>query len=315
METEKLIFEVPDFALSFRVKLLRDKNPALVAKVLAELPLETVLHHVLFSGRAIYMPTKIVDNESGNMVTRKLGDVYLYQPSAQICITYNSLTPESAPVNKFAEVIEEDLPTLIKLGELVRQQTVESAQRKIIVMKVRNPTSEVRLTHSRTTGNTTPRIGAWRRAVEELDREINRVWLEEPEEIKALRQANTSPPTLFFLNSYLLQDGPNIGSKLLAMAEDTEMTLPLMLRMTRQFFTQPFDHFLFLADLGLPRMKEIGETYLDALSSLESLHDYRELTRPLVILLNRMQKWLHLIYDHGGLKQDEKIEVAKARAV
>lgn len=310
MDSKMLHFDVPEHGVSLRARLLTDRNPALVAKVLAELPLETVLHHVLFSGRAIYMPTRIIDSATGNMVTRRLGDVYLYQPSAQICITYNDKTPESAPVNKFAEIHPDDLPALIRLGELVHDHTVARAQRKVIRLGVRSSSSPVGASSSAVQLGTDLPSNHWRHAVDRINDEVDRVWLTEPQEVLNLIQADTSPATMFFVNSYLLQDGPNIGSKLLTVSTDDDMTLPFIVRLTKAFLTQPFDHFLFLSDLGLPKMKEIGEAYMNALPTLQSLDEYRQLTSPLVILLNRMQKWMHLVYDHGGLNPGEKIQLS-----
>ncbi|MFC5394009.1 hypothetical protein [Bosea vestrisii] len=310
MDAETLRFDVPEYSVSLRARLLTDRNPALVEKVLAELPLETVLHHVLFSGRAIYMPTRIIDSEPGNMVMRRLGDVYLYQPSAQICITYNDKTPESAPVNKFAEIHPDDLPALIRLGELVRDHTVARAQRKVIKIVVRSSISPVRVSSPIVQLGKDLPSDHWRHAVNRINDEVDRVWLNEPQEVLDLIQADTSPATLFFMNSYLLQDGPNIGSKLLTVSTDNDMTLPFIVRLTKAFLTQPFDHFLFISDLGFPKMKEIGEVYMNALPTLQSLDEYRQLTAPLVVLLNRMQKWMHLIYDHGGLNPGEKIQLS-----
>lgn len=311
MNRDTIHFSVPQYDISLRARLLSDRNPDLVNKVLAELPFETVLHHVLFSGRAIYMPTRIIDSGEGNMVTRRLGDVYLYQPSAQICITYNDKTPESAPVNKFAEIEADDLPELIRLGELVRDHTVTRAQRKVIKIAIQSAGQPKAATSpAPTRADAALPIDHWKHAVARINDEVDRVWLNKPQEVVSLIQADPSPATMFFMNSYLLQDGPNIGSKLLTVSADKDMTLPVIVRLTRAFLTQPFDHFLFLSDLGLPRMKEIGEAYMNALPSLQSLDEYRALTAPLVILLNRMQKWMHLIYDHGGLAPGERVQLS-----
>src|SRR5262245_14800436 len=103
-----LLFDAPGLGLSFRAKLLTQDNPDVVEQVLSQLPLKSVLGHVVVSGEAIWMPTRIVHVGRNNMVQRHPGAVYLYAPGQTICLTYGKIT-ESANVNKFAEVFAEDL--------------------------------------------------------------------------------------------------------------------------------------------------------------------------------------------------------------
>lgn len=134
--SEILLFDAPSVGLSFRAKLLVKENPDVVEQVLAQLPLKSVLGHVVISGEAIWMPTRIVHLGRNNMVQRHPGAVYLYAPGQTICLTYGRIT-ESANVNKFAEVLEDDLPTLQELGTLVYDQTVSQPRRNIVEINVR----------------------------------------------------------------------------------------------------------------------------------------------------------------------------------
>jgi hypothetical protein len=138
METneEMLEFLAPDHGISFKAKLLVKENPDVIAQVMKQLPLESVFGHVVISGEAIWIPTRIVHLGKSNMVKRHPGAVYLYAPGQTICITYGSIT-ESALVNKFAEVLEEDLPKLAKLGEIVWGNTVAQPRKQIVNVMVR----------------------------------------------------------------------------------------------------------------------------------------------------------------------------------
>lgn len=134
--SEILEFDAPSVGLSFRARLLAEENPDVVAQVLAQLPLKSVLGHVVVSGEAIWMPTRIVHLGRNNMVQRHPGAVYLYAPGQSICLTYGKIT-ESATVNKFAEVFGEDLPKLHGLGTQVYEQTVAQPRRNIVEINVR----------------------------------------------------------------------------------------------------------------------------------------------------------------------------------
>lgn len=136
---EFLEFDAPGAHLSFRARLLTEENPDVVEQVLAQLPLKSVLGHVVISGEAIWMPTRIVHLGRNNMVPRHPGAVYLYAPGQTICLTYGKIT-ESAKVNKFAEVLEEDLPKLQQLGPIVYEQTVAQARRNVVEINVRRAT-------------------------------------------------------------------------------------------------------------------------------------------------------------------------------
>ncbi len=133
---EFLEFSAPGAGLAFKVELLTQDNPDVVAQVMKQLPLRSVLGHVVVSGEAIWTPTRIVHLGRSNMVQRSPGAVYLYAPGQSICMTYGRIT-ESAKVNKFGQVRESDLDTLRKLGEFVWQNTVALPRRSIVEINVR----------------------------------------------------------------------------------------------------------------------------------------------------------------------------------
>ena len=138
MPTPKILeFDSPDAGLKFRARLLLDENPDVIAQVLAQLPLRSVLGHVVVSGEGIWLPTRIVHLGRNNMIQRTPGSVYLYAPGQSMCLTYGEIT-ESATVNKFGQVLDDDLPTLRRLGEHVYQQTVSQACRSIVKINLRS---------------------------------------------------------------------------------------------------------------------------------------------------------------------------------
>jgi hypothetical protein len=136
MPEDFLTIEAPDLKLSFRATLMSDANPDVVAAVLPQLPLRSVLGHVVVSGETIWTPTRIVHLGQNNMVPRKLGSVYLYAPGQTICMCYGRIT-ESANINQFAQVVESDLPVLQALGAAVWNRTVAQPRREIVNVTIR----------------------------------------------------------------------------------------------------------------------------------------------------------------------------------
>lgn len=135
-EVQNLEFEARELDIKFRVRLLTEDNPAVVAQVLSSLPLDSVLGHVVVSGEAIWLPTRIVHLGGTNMVKRNRGAVYLYAPGQSICLTYGAIT-ESAQVNKFGQVCDEDLDVLRALGQEVWDKTVSQPRKQLVRIGIR----------------------------------------------------------------------------------------------------------------------------------------------------------------------------------
>jgi hypothetical protein len=136
MPQDFLTIEAPDLALSFRAELMGEANPDVVSAVLTQLPLNSVLGHVVVSGETIWAPTRIVHLGRNNMVPRQLGSVYLYAPGQTICMCYGRIT-ESANINQFAQVIEPDLPKLQAIGAAVWNKSVAQPCREIVNVTIR----------------------------------------------------------------------------------------------------------------------------------------------------------------------------------
>lgn len=132
METRKILqFSALDGAFSYRAHLFADENPEMVDRVLQSLPLESSLGHVVISGETIWFPTRIVHLGGTNMVKRTPGSVYFNAPGQSICFTCGSIT-ESAMVNKFGQVFDEDMPILRDLGTVVWNKTIANARKELV---------------------------------------------------------------------------------------------------------------------------------------------------------------------------------------
>ena len=134
---QTLVFEAKQQNISFRVGLMHEENPDVVAKVLETLPFESLAGHVVISGEGFWMPTKIVHLGRNNMVTRTPGSVYFYAPGQTICMTYGAIT-ESALVNKFGQVFEEDMDVFRSLGQTVWEKTVADPVKETVKIGIRS---------------------------------------------------------------------------------------------------------------------------------------------------------------------------------
>lgn len=121
---------LPDAGLGIRLVLLDGENFESCEAVWNALPLESTLGHVVVSGGGIWIPTKIVHIGATRSVQRTVGSAYFNGPMQTLSVTYGDVS-ESAFVNEFARVMEQDLDVLKKIGELVWDQTVEAARKTL----------------------------------------------------------------------------------------------------------------------------------------------------------------------------------------
>ena len=305
MSPPTLLFSVPGTQLSFRANITV-ANP-FVDDLVQQLPLKSVLGHVVISGQTFWFPTRILSLGPRNMIERELGAVYLNAPGLTICVCYGAIT-ESAKVNQFGRVLQEDLSKLQAIGELVYQQTVASEDKAIVGI-------EVSLIGGDENGNRSlvkelaphPPMaeGDWRIVKALIEKEIDLAWLEEPDEFRKVRlgmieggagTGNQSFSVLVHLETFLMMDGAHILFRILQLTRDASMTLSQIKNMTRVFLSTTFDHFAFLADLGLPTLRRVGDAYFRALDTIKSKDEYVELTGSLLVFVVRMRCWLHLIF-------------------
>lgn len=121
-ESNGIQFHVKELSAPIRARWL-DRNEALIQTIKRHMPTTCLFSHVVVSGQTIGAVTRIRYDGPGVMVPRVFGSVFFYQPSQKINLCYGEIT-ESATVNQFAKVIEEDLEPLKELGRIVWRQTV-----------------------------------------------------------------------------------------------------------------------------------------------------------------------------------------------
>ncbi|KAI0381307.1 hypothetical protein F5Y04DRAFT_280840 [Hypomontagnella monticulosa] len=296
----------PSPGLTFRMRLLTEENPEVVKSLLSLVPMESFLLHVVIAGETFYTPVPSFSLDSKNMVPRRKGVVYYNTGSQSICFCYGAVT-ESTTVNQFAEVLEDDLPKLVELGKVVYEQTINRHEPRIVTIKMRSIGDNS--SSSSLNGITPPKSafdGSWRSAKTLIDEECARLRLpEEPDDIKKIRlgavtarAAGEGSPfqTLVFLQGFLSTLGPHVFARLLAVSQYDKMTISLMVRQTREFLIETFNHFEFMGDLGLSKVVELGRIYNEALDKLTAIEEYRQLTDSMRTLIQLYYRWLHLVF-------------------
>ncbi|KAF3481806.1 Cyclophilin-like protein [Arthroderma uncinatum] len=296
-----LEFHVPEVGLTFRVKLVTD-NPDVVEQVLAQLPLKSVLGHVVIAGETFWTPTRILHTGRNNMVERRLGNVYLNAMGQSICLTYGKIT-ESARVNKFGQVFDEDLAILSQVGNLVYAKTIAQPRRQILEVHISSQVAHPG--RSLDPPEITESDAGWRKAKATIEKEIDRVWLQEPEEIQKIRcgviesGAGTGEQyftVLVHLEAFLMVLGGDLIQRLLKISQYDDVQLPTLIRITRELLIGDFDLFEFMTDLGLTNMHQISQMYSEALDTLTTKEEYAQLTGAMVTYVNRMHRWSYFIF-------------------
>jgi hypothetical protein len=147
--------------------------------------------------------------------------------------------------------------------------------------------------------------GDWREAKALIEKEIDRVWLNEPEEIQKIRWGvidsgagtrEQSFTVLVHLEAYLMLVGADVMYRFLKISQYEDIELSMLNRVSREFLTGTFNVFEFMTDLGLTNMHEVGQMYSDALDTLASKDEYVQLTGAMMTYVIRMHRWIHHIF-------------------
>ncbi|RDW66589.1 hypothetical protein BP6252_10224 [Coleophoma cylindrospora] len=308
MQAPKILeFVGPTPGCSFRVEVFNEKNADLLKTLSLLLPLNGFLIHAVIAGETFYVPTPSLALAAKNMMPRRPGSVYYNVTGQSICFCYGLVT-ESTLVNEIGEVLEEDLPRLVQLGKLVYEKTCSVRSPNMVRLAIRRPgeTATAALEIKHVQESALQFDGRWERAKEIMDQEVARLRvLEEPDEIQKIRlcatgsragQEATTLQPMVILYGYLATLGPHSLTRLLAVSKYKEVTLSLMVRMTRQFLVNTFNQFELLADVGLTKMRKIGIIYNTALDSVTTLENYRLLTDSLRSLVQILFRWIHLVF-------------------
>ena len=120
---------------------------------------------------------------------------------------------------------------------------------------------------------------SWQQAKDEIEQTIDRIWMEEPEDITLMRWGVTRSGAgtggqyftcLVLTHTYTLMLGQRLLTALMLMATKPELDAGRMKIITKAAISESFHPTLFLADLGLPQMNVVGETYLEGLEDVKT---------------------------------------------
>jgi hypothetical protein len=147
--------------------------------------------------------------------------------------------------------------------------------------------------------------GDWREAKALIEKEIDRVWFKEPEEIQKIRwgvidsgagSGEQSFSVLVHLEAYLMLVGADVMYRFLKISQYDDMELSTLNRLSREFLTGTFNVFEFMTDLGITNMHQVGQMYSDALDTLTTKEEYVQLTGAMMTYVIRMHRWIHYIF-------------------
>lgn len=320
-EAPALLFSVENTELSFRAKLLEDKNPQLVSLVMASLPIKTFAGHVVVAGETLWMPTQIVSLTHDNMVKREPGQVYFYGAGTQFNICYGEVT-EKNPVNHFAQIYEEDMEKLRSVGKLACEETFTKGVPKVLritVTLINAPVAQ-KAVFKLPGGSLSNDLGAlWDIVKNTIDRATDRNWYDEPDEVRKVRLGLIDSGSgtrkqafsiLVHLKAYLMAYGGDMLYRILKTVHREEMTLPALKTTTKALMVDSFDHFEFAGhDLGMTTLGDLGAQYIAALDTVTTKDQYIQLTGSMLIFINLFHRWIHNVFPwHYGSEHPHRTQ-------
>ena len=145
----------------------------------------------------------------------------------------------------------------------------------------------------------------WQQVVADIEKETQKVWLDEPLEIKRLRlgvaefDAGTDGQifaVVLNLNGETRAFAVRVCFHLLKKVENPDMPLESLKLLAQNFLPNNAGTMHYL---GLKKIKTFSEDVLAVLDQLESKEAFKELIGALYAYANRMMFWIHEITPHG----------------
>jgi hypothetical protein len=187
-----VILSWPALDVAVRCTLLDEVNPRLCASLRRAVPIVSVQTHAVVAGEQIYFPTRLVLDEPDSARTEDLaaqppGRIN-FEPFFQyLSVNYGPVT-ESVPAWPVAQVVEDDIPRLPRVGERIWQNLLHEDHAVLVVLSQGEASAGIpaALTEARAFAPPSPTSTATELTAF-LSSEIDRIWLSEPRDARALR--------------------------------------------------------------------------------------------------------------------------------
>lgn len=144
-----------------------------------------------------------------------------------------------------------------------------------------------------------------RKLKQEIDREIERIWLEEPEEVRKIFAGVIDSgagsygqyfTTLVFMDGEVRALGYLVYTGILRAIDDPDFDLGQIRKLSNMLVPVCAE---FLGYCGLTKVWEFSRRYLDLIDKIESREELRGLVRSLMLYVNRMHGWVHFRFPWG----------------
>ena len=139
----------------------------------------------------------------------------------------------------------------------------------------------------------------------EIEKEIENIWMEEPEEVRRIRQGYIESgagsygqyfSTLVFVDGEIRALGYLCYSTLLRMIDDPQYELYHLRQLARSLLPVCAE---FLGYTGLKKVWEFTKRFLDMLDEIDNKADFKDIVRSLTLYAIRLHGWVHFYFPWG----------------
>lgn len=150
---------------------------------------------------------------------------------------------------------------------------------------------------------------------QEIDAEIKRIWLEEPEEVRKIFAGVIDSgagsygqffTTLVFMDGEVRALGYLVFTGILKAIDDPDFDIVQIRKLSKVLVPVCAE---FLGYCGLTKVWEFSRRFLELLDRVDSRDELSGLVRSLVLYVNRMHGWIHFYFPWGlGTQFRQKTE-------
>ncbi len=302
--SHRLQLRWPELQLAIEMDVLEDHNPSLAATLLDSLPLVSIQSHAIVAGKQIYFPTRIspLDQEVASterMDQQPAGRVN-FEPFFQyISLNYGTIS-ESVPAFPIGQVIETDLDVLSSVGGRVLTNLLyENSYIHVILERTGAETPLPESIEVEPASGRSDLDSSWTGLMRHLEREIERIWLAEPEDVRALRSgilADDAGVGDQYFSPWVMVSGLVRSlavidlASLVRLCGDEDFGLRHLKKILQEILRLPLG---VMSYFGLPLLGDTLGAVQRAAPEIETRPEFDRLLNTLLIYVNRYNLWLH----------------------
>jgi hypothetical protein len=315
--------------MAIKAQLLDNLNPELAVSLRKQLPLLSIQSHAIVAGQQIYFPTRLILNDPAGAFTEPLNEQPLgrinFEPFFQyVSLNYGPVS-EAVPAWPLAQVLDSDLQKLDLLGRRIWDSFLAGANDLVVVVEHADElASDEQLSGADNPHRSSvilPANATWQDVLASLESEIDAIWVNEPEDVRALRlgiQTSDAGLNGQYFSPWVMASGLVRSMAIVELAtlqrlsHSTSFGVSHLQRILHEILGLQLG---VIGYFGLPQLSVMLQAVDRTVDQIEEKQEFQALITALFTYVNRYNLWLYHTFPWYLGRLFPKATVDKASAI